>query len=362
MSKKNKGNFRKVSEKIFMSMTRKKAKERINSEFNRYIKKEEKQAGEKLSEEEIKSLRKDFVNTRGKEIRREEARKARVKATAIAFAATLGVSGYALGTNNIKIPGITDGKEAIEVNMDEVNKDVEIENVLQEEKEDENKHAVFVKELQDAAINENVEEINILEKDVKQEINNLKTPQEVKDYIKEMYLEEYNKENAEKIGKENLELYKSTADIVFYEDKAQNGDEILRYCSENDAREMGIPIDGDYAKISATVTKESGVENDCIAYHNGKFVPVYSQYEEVLEDQETILAELGDVIFQGINMMSYVNKENLSIKEEEHKEEYKNKFIQAIVDFKKSKGELSTENNKTQESQSNQVEFEIGDE
>lgn len=356
MGKKNKGNFRKISEKIFMSITRKKAKERINNEFEKYIKKEEKETGEKLSEEEIKSLRKDFIATRGKEIKREEARKARVKATAIAFATTLGVggvSGYALGTHNSKIPGITDGRSAIEVDMNEVDKDVEIDNVFQQGKED--KHAVFVKELQDAALNEEVEVDENLEKDVEQQIDGLETPTEVVDYVKQMYVEAYNSENEEKIETKDVELHKNTVNIVFYEDKAQNGDEILRYCTEKEAEEMGISIDGDLCKLSARVETEKGIETENAAYHDGKFVTVYGKNEEVLENKETTLSELGDVVLQGINRSVSMNEENTYV---EVKEEYKKRFIQAVVDYKKSKGENVKENNKSQIEQSTQDSFE----
>lgn len=356
MGKKNKGNFRKISEKIFMSITRKKAKERINNEFEKYIKKEEKETGEKLSEEEIKSLRKDFIATRGKEIKREEARKARVKATAIAFATTLGVggvSGYALGTHNSKIPGITDGRSAIEVDMNEVDKDVEIDNVFQQGKED--KHAVFVKELQDAALNEEVEVDENLEKDVEQQIDGLETPTEVVDYVKQMYVEAYNSENEEKIETKDVELHKNTVNIVFYEDKAQNGDEILRYCTEKEAEEMGISIDGDLCKLSARVETENGIETENAAYHDGKFVTVYGKNEEVLENKETTLSELGDVVLQGINRSVSMNEENTYV---EVKEEYKKRFIQAVVDYKKSKGENVKENNKSQIEQSTQDSFE----
>ena len=359
MGKKNKGNFRKISEKVFMSITRKKAKERINNEFEKYVKKEEKEIGETLSEEEIKSLRKDFIATRGKEIKREEARKARVKATAIAFATTLGVggvSGYVLGTHNSNSPGITDGRSAIEIDMNEVDKDVEIDNVFQQGKED--KHAVFVKELQDAALNETIEENDNLEEDVKQQIEDLKTQTEVLNYVKQMYVEARNSENEEQIGTEDVTLKKYTADLVFYEDKAQNGDEILRYCTEAEAEEMGIPIDGELSKISATVKTESGIETENVAYHDGKFVTLYGKNEEVIENEENTLSELGDVVLQGINRSVSMNEENTSI---EVKEEYKKRFIQAVVDYKKSKGEITAENNKIQEQQATKDGFEPGD-
>lgn len=359
MGKKNEGNFRKISDKIFKRITRKKAKERINDEFESYIKKEEKEIGEKLSKEETKSLRKDFFETRGRKIIEEEARKARGKATVLALVGFLGVGGvggYALGTHDSKIPGITDGRNAIEVDMNEVDKDVEIENVLQEEKED--KHALFVKELQDSALNETIEENDNLEKEVKQKIESLETKEEVVDYVKQMYVDARNSKNEEQIGKEDVTLKKYTSDLVFYEDKAQNGDEILRYCTEAEAEKMGIPIDGDLSKISAEVKTDSGLEIENVAYHDGKFVTLYSKNEEVLENKETILCELGNVVLQGIDRSVSMDEKDTSWNA---KEDYKNKFIQAVVDYKKSKGEITAENNKIQAHQATQDGFEPSD-
>lgn len=359
MSKKNEGNFRKISDKIFKRITRKKAKERINDEFKSYIKKEEKEIGEKLSKEETKSLRKDFFETRGRKIIEEEARKARGKATVLALVGFLGVGGvggYALGTHDSKIPGITDGRTAIEVDMNEVDKDVKIENVLQKENED--KHSVFVKELRDAALNEEIEYINELKQEVTQEIEQLETPTEVLNYVKQMYVDRYNSINEEQIGIENVNIHKYVTDIVFYEDKAQNGDEILRYCTEKDAKENGIPIDGDLSKISVTVKTENGINRENVAYHDGKFVTLYDKNEEVSADKETISCELGDILLQGIDRSTSMDEENTS---REVKEIYKERLIQAVVDYRESRGETVKENNKTQIEQSTQDGFEPSD-
>lgn len=349
MGKKNEGNFRKISDKIFKRITRKKAKERINEEFKKYIKKEEKESGEKLSKEETKSLRKDFFETTGRKIIEEEARKARGKVTVLALVGFLGIGGaggYTLGTNNNKVPGITDGRNAIEINMNEVEKDVEIENVLQQDK-----HAVFVKKLQDAALNEEIEYINALKQEATQEIEQLETPTEVLNYVKQMYVDRYNSINEEQIGIENVNIHKYVTDIVFYEDKAQNGDEILRYCTEKDARDNGISIDGDLSKISVTVETENGINRENVAYHDGKFVTLYGKNEEVLADKETISCELGDVLLQGIDRSTSMNEENTS---KDVKEIYKERLIQAVVDYRESRGENVKENNKTQIEQSKQ--------
>ena len=119
----------------------------------------------------------------------------------------------------------------------------------------------------------------------------------------------------------------------------------------------GIPIDGDLSKISAEVKTDSGLEIENVAYHDGKFVTLYSKNEEVLENKETVLCELGNVVLQGIDRSVSMDEKDTSWNA---KEDYKNKFIQAVVDYKKSKGEITAENNKIQAQQSAEDGFEPG--
>lgn len=361
MGKKNKGNFGKITESIFMSITRKNAKERINNEFRRYIKKVENERGGKLTREETKELRRNFIATRGKKIKLQEAQKARLKATALALVAGLGVGGYALGAHNSQIPGITEGKNKIEVNMDDVEKDVNIENVVQKGKEEENKRGLFVQGLQDSALNEDVEYINELRQETRQEIEKLKTSTQVLNYVKQMYVDRYNSTHEEQIGIENVTLHKNKLDRVFYEDKAQNGDEILRCCTTVEAIQMEIPIDrDDLSEISVEIETENGVRTERVAYHNGRFVTLYDPDEEVLVDKETTLCELGNVVFQGIDTATAKEQMEQGNTSLEVEQKYEGRLIQAVVEYKKARGEPVKES-KTQTEQSTQDGFEPGD-
>lgn len=334
MENKSEENHRKLSEKIFIKITRRKAKKRINNDFKDFIK----NRGEIVSKDEIKRLKKMFMKDRGRKIIEEEARKARRKATIFTLVGTIGISGvggYTLGRDSKKeIPGIEAQKGKIEIDMNKVEKDINIENIKNQNKEDQ--HSVFVKELQDKALNENIEYVEYLKKETTQEIENLKTPEDVLKYTKQMYVDRYNGIHEEQIGVGNVTLRKNTQNKVFYEDKAKNGDTILRQCSESDAREMKIPVDGDLAEITVIIKKDDKLQAETVAYYKGKFVTLYNKDEEVLANRDTILCELGNVVLQGIDRSVSMDNEDTS---EEIKDLYKERFIQAVVDYKKYRNE-----------------------
>ena len=113
---------------IFVRITKGKADKRLNKEVKEFIKKKQKEYGGELSKEEKKELRHQYISGHRRKIIKEEAKKAKIKVAALGMASMLGivgVGGYTLGVHNSKILGITDGKEKIEVNMDEVEKNVE---------------------------------------------------------------------------------------------------------------------------------------------------------------------------------------------------------------------------------------------
>lgn len=343
MGKKNEGKLSNISTAIFKKITRARAKERINEEFGKYIKKQEKMTGEIFSKEDKKELRREFFKTRGKRIIEEEAKKAKGRAKILAFAAVMGIGGvksYQLGAKNNKILGITEGEKTIEINMSEVEKDIEIENVGNQNKED--KHQVFVKELQESALNGNVEEKNKMEEQITQEIQALKTREETLEYTKQIYVDKYNSTHEEKITTENVRLGKEKENKVFYEDKAQNGDTILRQCSEYEAKEMGIHLDGNLSEISVSITKDQEKIEEKVAFHNDKFMTLFDKDEEVLENKETILCELGDVVLKGINKAySIENKDNSP----EVIEKYNEKFTKAVIDYMNNSNQKSYNNN-----------------
>ena len=234
MENKSEENYKKLSEKIFIKITRKKAKQRINKEFKDFIKNRK----ETLSKDEIKRLKKMFMQVKGKKIIEEEARKARKKTTILALIGALGIvgtGGYTLGENEKSgISGIKEKNGEIQIDMNEVEKDINIKNIMNQSER--NEHQVFVKELQEQSLNENLEYIEVLKKEVTQEIENLKTKEEVLSYTKQMYVDRYNGIHEEPIGVGNVTIRKNSYNKIFYEDHAKNGDIILRQCTESEAQ------------------------------------------------------------------------------------------------------------------------------
>ena len=354
MEDKSKKNYRKLSDKIFIKITRKRAKERINKEIREYITKSKEQRV--LSKEDVKELRKVFMKTRGKKIIEEEAKKARSKATIFALVGALGIvgtGGYTLGENEKSgISGIKEKNGEIQIDMNEVEKDINIKNIMNQSER--NEHQVFVKELQEQSLNENLEYIEALKKEVTQEIENLKTKEEVLSYTKQMYVDRYNGIHEEPIGVGNVTIRKNSYNKIFYEDHAKNGDIILRQCTESEAQEMGVPIDGVLSEISVVIKKDGELISESVAYHDGKFVTLYEKDEEVQANRDTILCELGNVVLQGIDRVTSMDNEDTSAG---IKDLYKGRFIQAVVDYKKYRNEEIKE--KVESEQQTQKGFEM---
>lgn len=344
---------------IFVRITKGKADKRLNKEVKEFIKKKQKKYGGELSKEEKKELRHQYISGHRRKIIKEEAKKAKIKVAALGMASMLGivgVGGYTLGVHNSKILGITDGKEKIEVNMDEVEKNVEIQNLVNEEGKT-SKHDIFVQGLKDQAFKEEIKRNEEIAKKTEKEINELTTSDKIQEYVKELYVNEYNSQNEQQINKKNVKLYKNTENKVFYTDKAQNGDEILRCCSENEAQEMGIAIRNKKAEISVEIGDEQGVQSrERVGFNDGKCMTVYEPNEEVAANEHTILCDLGEIVLYGIDTATSMDQKDTSI---QNKLNYKEKFIKAVTEYKQTKAQ-NTQNNNVQ-TQKNDDELEISD-
>jgi len=175
----------------------------------------------------------------------------------------------------------------------------------------------------------NIEDIR---EEVKNEISELGTPEEVLNYTKKLYVEEYNKNHEEKIDIEDIKIWKNSHDIVFYKDITKSGDSILRYCTEKQAKEQGIPIDGDNPIISVTIVKDGkDIEERVAQKLDGSFANVYDQDEDVKKDKKTTLETLGRVVLTGIDRATSMEQEGTSA---QVKNEYKNRFIKAVTEYK----------------------------
>ncbi len=291
---------------IFVSLTRKKAKEEIAKYQNKLTR--------KLTNEE-KHL-----------ITKKVAKRTRGKAAVISIFA-LGIF-TGMKTDNLleasKSKGI-DNKEEITIDAEELNKDISIDNVT-------NDREIFIN-----GIKVELNEIENNEKalsNVKEQINNLSNPEESLEYLKESYVNEYNKENDEKITKDNVTFHIGDGNVL-YSDQAENGDTIVRKCTEYEYREMGnIGLPGDYKKrvIEVTIKIDENKQTERFTYEDGKYVHVYEKDEQVRSDYQTTATKMGKVLNYGLNYYSVLeNKEKNSW---EDVQEAKQDFIDSILEYK----------------------------
>ncbi len=177
-----------------------------------------------------------------------------------------------------------------------------------------------------------------LKRNAKEKVESLDKDQTLY-YIKQIYAEDYNKNNEEQIEVENVRFEKNSTDnkeIALYRDKAKNGDEIIRIIvsSNNDkARQDGlIAING--VCLSAITKDGEGYKKERAMFYNGQYIQVYDQNEEVSEYQDNTLSELGDVVRTGIDRWSTMENTNVDYSNEIT---YKERFIDAIYKYDTSK-------------------------
>lgn len=174
---------------------------------------------------------------------------------------------------------------------------------------------------------------NQLKEEIENELEKLESKEEVLEYVKAIYVQEYNQNNGTQISIDDVSFYKQALNVVVYNDKAENGDEILRYCGENEAKELEIPIDGEKPIISVSVKNEGKTVREQVALNEktGEFQNVYSQNEEVKEDVNTTLEGIPEVVLTGVNVYISMDEENTY---SQVKDLYKERFVDALIEYK----------------------------
>ena len=104
--------------------------------------------------------------------------------------ATTGIEGVALLNSGEK--GVSSTKNEITVDMDETEKDINVINS--------GNRKVFIEGLQ---VDTNKEENKELKENVTKEVDSLESPEEILNYLKKFYANEYNKENQTQFTDEN---------------------------------------------------------------------------------------------------------------------------------------------------------------
>ena len=285
---------------------RRMAKKQINKE----IRKQEKHERRALNREEKREIKNNVL------------KKMRTRATVLGLVGVLGVGAFTVyNINKDDVKGLGDGTKI----------ETEAENSG-------NSRDEFVKGLT-VEIPEGI--IDEVKTEVLHEVQELQSSEEVLNYVKEMYAEQYNENNNTDISAEDVKFYKTTFDKVFYED--ENG--ILRYCTEKEYQEMGKKgVDGNLPVISATVSNEEGsIEEKVAQKQNGEIVNIYEKDEVVEQDKETTLTQLGDVVLAGINYSTAIEQEGNSF---QTKRNYQNQLVDAIAEYREQQ-ESEQENTNT---------------
>ena len=295
----------------FGTKTAKKAR----AEIKRINEKGSKEGKEILSkEEEKKVIRK---------VTKEEKRKTKSKAILIALGlmtATAGIEGVALLNSGKK--GIETTKDEITIDTDQAEKDVNIINV--------GDRKVFIEGLQVDTNKLAEEENKELKENVTKEVEELKTSEEVLNYLKQFYANEYNKENKTQITSENVEIGKTREIGSYVKDEANDGTQIIRIKESNDKSKRDINIETGVISVAVRENKKL-ISRQNILNDNNTYKRIYGKDENVETNEENLLVKTGKIIDKGIDWHIAMDQTET---ENSVKEEYKQRFINSIVEYK----------------------------
>lgn len=283
---------------------------RTTKEIRKRIQIKEEKLERPLTQDEIDRIVKSVT----RRVRRENTIRAIWLSIGLSIGVGAGVGGHAL---------LTSGDEQKQPNRQESESEIDID------KKDDKitfKDGLVVSVDQ---LNEMNKQEDQLRKSIEAEIDGLETSQEVLDYIKNIYAEEYNNKNEEDITKEHIKFNKSRADKEIYEDTATNGDSILRYKTvggKNLYNQTGV--------ITVDIENDNGKDKEQITKYNNKYQTIYNSYEEVEKNEDSCLMDVAEIIDTGIDWSVAMKQNENSY---EVKQEYKNRLIDAVTKYKTEK-------------------------
>lgn len=294
-----------------------KAKEKIK-EINEY---NEKNGKPLLTKEQEKKVTAKVV--------KQESKRRKIKTLVAALGLTTLLSvGEGVALLNSGNDGVEKSKNEITIDAGESGKDIKIKNA--------GDRNVFIDGIKVNQENLGKDQETTLEENVEKEVENLETPEDVIDYLKTVYANEYNEEHNTNISKENVNITKNRDGISLVEDKDENDNDIIRSKNENDPKDI------------KTVDIESGVITAKV-YDEGKNLLSIQQvlndgknnYKEISNYENNTLIKVGKIIDKGIDWSTSMNKEENS---STIKQQYKQQFIDSIVEFKEKQiEEIKTE-------------------
>lgn len=182
-------------------------------------------------------------------------------------------------------------------------------------------------------------ELELIKDKTAKQVDSLKSGDDILNYLKEFYVDEYNERMEENITTDNVVLYvefsKSPGAMYkLYRDVAENGDEIIRRTSQKDTVK-GIESD----LISATVRDNEGnqVLSEYISYSWGNCTKVYDsdEYVECYDDKDSCLMDVGKILRHGLCYYAEVtnDKDKDSDRSIELRKEYREDLVDAVAEY-----------------------------
>ena len=265
---------------------------RTTNEIREKIAKKEERLNRKLSDEEIRKITKT--------VKRKVNRERFIRGAFLAVGITIGAGGHALITSGNE----ETNKQQTETEIDNGRK--EFASGLAVDK------TPTVPEEKDNSENSQIRD------NVKKEIEELETPEEVLNYIKEIYINEYNEQNNENYTIEQLEFRKARNEEKLHMDTATNGDTIIK-----EGYEENNYVDTTAGVITASIKDENNYIQEKIVNNAYSYKTVYGKDEIVDKYEET---------------------------SNEVKETYKNRLIDSVTEYETDKmNENVQQNEETEE-------------
>ncbi len=288
---------------------------RTTNEIRERIAKREEKLNRKLSDEEVRKIT--------KYVKRKVNRERFIRGAFLAAGITIGAGGHALITSGNGEKNQIGNKQT-ESQIDDGRKEfvkgltVEVKPTISEEKE-------------------NLQIRNSIEN----EIEELETPEEVLNYIKEIYIKEYNEQNNENYTSEQLKLRKARNEEKLHLDTATNGETIIKEGYEKDNY-----VDTEAGIITVSIDGDNNYINEKIVNYGHGYKTVYPKDAIVDKYEDNLLVDLAPVVDSGIDWSVAMDKEENS---EEIKEEYKKRLIDSVTEYETEKTNENIQQNEEPE-------------
>lgn len=273
-----------------------------------------------INEKREESGRPLLTKAQEKNVARKVVKLEKRKRMLAAIGLTALVSGGTVALLNPGTKGVEQNKNEITVDAEKAGKNVNVKNLSDRE--------VFIEGIK--VSNEKLEEINdtTLEDTVVKEVESKKTPDEVLDYLKDIYIQEYNDEYKTDFDRSNVsEIYRTREDNGFFlvKDRDQNGNEIIRYKNEYDSKDDKVDISGGLIKVTVT-DENSKIIQKVLNDGNNNYTGIANYDNKALEKVEKIMDT-------GITWKDSMDNQQTDSK---IKRGYKRNFIKSIVEYKEN--------------------------